>query len=303
VNAGILPVLDKLLLSPTLSLVEQAIWTIGNITGDSTDYRDEIIQMGILDVMSSLDLTNVSSSFKRTLAWALTNFVRSSNLPLSTEIISKFLPRLSEIVLDNDEIAKVDALWALTYITDIGNHHIQLVIDSGVVSFVATQLSHPQFRVQLASIRLLGNIASGTDEQTQFLVDQRIYNHFMPLLVSSRPQLRRVTLWCLSNISIGTYEQAQSILESGLMPRIIENLYNLDIKTVREASLTLKNLTVHATNKQVIDMIDWRIVSALIGIIHYEDVEIYDAAFFCLEKIFIKGQDFVSDLALDFDGF
>ena len=42
-----------------------------------------------------------------------------------------------------------------------------MVIESGVVPFLVPLLSHSEIKLQTAALRAVGNIVTGTDEQTQ----------------------------------------------------------------------------------------------------------------------------------------
>ena len=97
--------------------------------------------------------------------------------------IQELLPALCELIRHDDTNILVDTVWALSYLTDGGNEQIQMVcklifshsylfyffkvIDSEVVQQLVQLLGHPEVKLQTAALRAVGNIVTGTDEQTQ----------------------------------------------------------------------------------------------------------------------------------------
>jgi importin subunit alpha-1 len=58
-------------------VVEQVIWGIGNIAGDSPLTRDSVIRSGALERISIvLDQAVPGTSFMRNASWALSNLCR-----------------------------------------------------------------------------------------------------------------------------------------------------------------------------------------------------------------------------------
>jgi hypothetical protein len=54
IDKGTINVLVELLNSPHLEVVEQAIWGLGNIAGDSHKVRDLVINVGAINPISNI---------------------------------------------------------------------------------------------------------------------------------------------------------------------------------------------------------------------------------------------------------
>ena len=86
----------------------------------------------------------------------------------------------------------VDTVWALSYLTDGGNEQIQMVIDSSVVEKLVPLLAHREVKVQTAALRAVGNIVTGTDEQTQTVLNCGALDHFGALLNHPKEKIIKV---------------------------------------------------------------------------------------------------------------
>lgn len=96
----------------------------------------------------------------------------------------------------------MDTVWALSYLTDGGNEQIQMVIDSGVVAKLVPLLAHREVKVQTAALRAVGNIVTGTDEQTQTVLNNDALSHFPALLNHPKEKINKV---CKQSLSIDAY--------------------------------------------------------------------------------------------------
>jgi importin subunit alpha-6/7 len=73
--------------SQHIEIVEQAIWGIGNIAGDSYEMRDLVLNEGVvLPISNFLDKCQPGSSMVRNASWALYNLCRGSPFPHFSKI-------------------------------------------------------------------------------------------------------------------------------------------------------------------------------------------------------------------------
>ena len=71
-----------LLNQPHIEVVEQAIWALGNIAGDSYKVRDLVIAAGAVEPIANiLDNASPGTSLVRNASWTLSNLCRGRPAP------------------------------------------------------------------------------------------------------------------------------------------------------------------------------------------------------------------------------
>lgn len=296
VDRGVIQLSIKLLKSPFDDVVEQALWTLGNIIGENVEFRDKVISFNLIDNLLSFDIHRKQNQFLRTLVWVCVNCVRCKDPQISVENVRKLIPKINELLRLNDNTIKVDALWALTYIGDCNEAYIQEIVDSGIVPEIIPLLSTHRFRVMTASMRLLGNIATGSDEQTEVLISNNLLIHIRFPLMHHNENLRRMALWCLSNITVGTRDQINAVFHSGLLHRIIDGLRaQSELKTRKEALITISNLIQAGTVHESLDLINNNIVGSLFELMLSTDAEVAAIAQNSLRILFENGKKLIDD--------
>ena len=111
---GALPPLMDLLYSNVEELYEQAIWAIGNIAGDNTTFRDQVLEIGIGGLVGVATNTKNPNVFKNS-TWALSNLSRGKPSPEYAKVkdASKVFKAAVQKCQEDDELL-ADSLWALS---------------------------------------------------------------------------------------------------------------------------------------------------------------------------------------------
>lgn len=65
---------------------------------------------------------------------------------------------------------------------------------------------------------------TGTDEQTQAVLDAGALVMFPPLLSHKKVNIQKEAAWTLSNITAGKDTQIQEVINAGLVPYMVELL-------------------------------------------------------------------------------
>jgi len=124
-------------------------------------------------------------SMLRNATWTLSNFCRGKPQP-NFDRVRIALPVLAELIFQKDEEVLTDACWALSYLSDGPNEKIQAVIEAGVCRRLVELLMNPSPAVQTPGLRTVGNIVTGTDLQTQFIINHNTLPCLLSLLTNQK---------------------------------------------------------------------------------------------------------------------
>nr|XP_027197096.1 importin subunit alpha-3-like [Dermatophagoides pteronyssinus] len=287
VDEGAVPLLVNLLLSPNENVSDQSLWALGNIIGDGPDLRDFVIENGVLEPLITILHRYPSPSFVRNLSWVIINMCRNKNPPLAITVLATILPVLQNLLEHSQDTSiLIDVVWAISYITDHGNEQIQMVIDSGLVSFIIPLLHHEDLKIQTPALRVIGNIVTGTDDQTQFVLDSNVLAYLPPLLNHPKEKIKKEALWFLSNITAGRVDQIQTLIDHNIIPTIIENLDVGSFQLQREAAWAISNMTMNGTKEQVRYLVEHGVIEPMCKLLTVKDTQILQILLEGLIKIF-----------------
>ena len=137
--------------------------------------------------------------------------------------VEPLVPILISVLQTNDDSAKTDAFWGLSYIADTvtGDHRglFTPALFEGLRKQLAPDPQSQPLPLLTPAIRLAGNIASGPDS----VVDKfsGCLAPYVQHLYHASPNLKE-TLWGFSNITAGSSAQIDAVVHMGCIPRVVE---------------------------------------------------------------------------------
>jgi len=133
-------------------------------------------------------------------------------------------------------------------------------MESGAAKKIVELLSS-SVSVQFPALRTVGNLLTGSTEQTQILISYGVLNQLTKLLDCSKKTFRKEVVWAISNITAGTEEQIQAVIDANLFPKLLEIFSSQnDVGLSREACNTCVNVLYKGTSNQCQYLIDLDIV-------------------------------------------
>ena len=189
-------------------MVEQVIWGIGNIAGDSPTTRDSVLASGALErIALVLDQAPSGTSFMRNASWALSNLCRGRPQP-NYKLVRRAIPSLIKVLIENDkEDIITDICWGLSYLSDGVKERISDMLDIRLLQKLINLMKHENVAIAIPCLRTIGNIVTGDDNETQLAVDANLIPTIAEILSHPKKTVRKESCWVLSNITAGTPEQ------------------------------------------------------------------------------------------------
>uniref|UniRef100_A0A7N8XDU8 Importin subunit alpha n=1 Tax=Mastacembelus armatus TaxID=205130 RepID=A0A7N8XDU8_9TELE len=263
--------------------------------GDGPQCRDYVISLGVVKPLLSFISPSIPITFLRNVTWVMVNLCRHKDPPPPMETIQEILPALCVLIHHTDVSILVDTVWALSYLTDAGNEQIQMVIDSGIVPHLVPLLSHQE--VKTAALRAVGNIVTGTDEQTQVVLNCDALSHFPALLTHPKEKINKEAVWFLSNITAGNQQQVQAVIDAKLVPMIIHLLDKGDFGTQKEAAWAISNLTISGRKDQVAHLIEKQVIPPFCNLLTVKDAQVVQVVLDGLSNILKMADDEAETIA------
>lgn len=285
----------QLLSSPSADVREQAVWALGNIAGDHPSTRDAVLAAGALPALLTLLRPEVGApvSLLRNVTWTLSNFCRGKPPP-SFDAVRAALPALKQLVTAaSDDEALADACWALSYISDGTNDRIQAVLHTGLARHLVGLLSCTKPSVLVPVLRTVGNIVTGSDEQTQTMLNCAL---LPPLYgIVSRPEAFKKSIvkeacWTLSNITAGTKEQIDAVIAANCVPPLVHLLSTAELEIRREAAWAISNATSGGDPDQIGRLVQSQCIKPLAELLRLQDTRVVLVALEGLKNILAAGE-------------
>jgi len=285
VYAGAVEPLVGLLTSQSADVREQSAWCLGNVAGDCAELRDTVIRAGAVEPILANVRQPESLSLLRNTIWAMSNLCRGKP-GVQIEVARQVMPVLANtVMLCSDEDTLIDACWAFSYLTDGENERIDLLVEhKPVVQALVKHLDSKSSSLIAPVLRTLGNVITGTDEQTQVVMDSGILSHLLQLLQHPKKSLRKETCWLISNIAAGNRKQISMLLEEPrLIHEVLQHLAWGQWEVREEAAWAISNLCM--SKEHVQKVVELGAIKPLCELLTASDPNLVSVVLSALESI------------------
>nr|CAD2174983.1 unnamed protein product [Meloidogyne enterolobii] len=233
---------------------DQAIWALGNLAADCASCRQQVRASGLLALLIvMLEMPDYQAHDPRKIViWCLANLLRGGMNDIELDSVGRLLSSLHVTLslYDTGEIL-CDAVWCIAYLIDhatIEGERIDLLFaQPGLAASIVNLLKSDSLRALTGALRTVGNIITGTDEQTTAILDLGVLEDLSDLVNSNVHQISRECLWILSNIAAGTSEHVTRLFSvDGMAQSVFQLAYDQSPRKRKEAYWVVVNAMMGA---------------------------------------------------------
>ena len=215
-------------------------------------------------------------SLLENVVWTISNLCRGTPSPPKEMTAPVIYPLVSLLEQPISDGAKVDILWALSYLSDGDEEKIELVLASGVAFKLVHLLKDDSMKVRCKTpiVRILGNFVSGSDSQTHAVIESGILEELAGLLGSQSKTIRKESSWLASNIACGNHEQITMLMKKEqAMKQIVKNAKDDSWEVRKESLWALAHICTGGNHTHAVSLVEAGGLEPLIMVLSLQNID------------------------------
>jgi hypothetical protein len=184
----------------------------------------------------------------------------------------------------------------LYYIVDGGGDRVGAILKTAVLPRLIQLMLHDEPRIALPALRVVGNVTTGSDEETQKVIECNGLPAMRQLLFSKNKALRKEGCWALSNIAAGSPVQLLALLSADVLTPIVALIRNDVFEVKREAYWIICNVSSKMKAENLSYIVSSGVVEALCEGLGTQEVKSLAVILQSLSHLLKRGKDAATPL-------
>eukprot|EP00064_Thunnus_orientalis_P004031 superscaffoldBa00000353_g4042 len=299
IKSGILPILVHCLdRDDNPSLQFEAAWALTNIASGTSEQTQAVVQSNAVPLFLRL-LHSPHQNVCEQAVWALGNIIGDGpqcrdyviSLGVVKPLLSFISPSIPITFLRN-------VTWVMVNLCRHKDPPPPMETIQEILPALCVLIHHTD--VSTAALRAVGNIVTGTDEQTQVVLNCDALSHFPALLTHPKEKINKEAVWFLSNITAGNQQQVQAVIDAKLVPMIIHLLDKVNVSSSFYYCICVKySLMMYDTfvEQQVAHLIEKQVIPPFCNLLTVKDAQVVQVVLDGLSNILKMADDEAETIA------
>lgn len=220
-------------------IVENSLWGIANYAANSENTCMLTLKNNFLGQVLIIMKKFCSLEILQIITWALTNIVHYESI-INEKFLSKIFKICEKLLKFDFYVIKSEVFNIISILIRKEDKKIEAFINCSLFNKVFYYWNQEIYKENL--LKIVSNIAGGTHEQTQFLLDLNILDLILPLFHIDSQEIQQSLYFFLSNIAAGTIEQVKKLISHSVFQFILTSLDSENFNIRTDCTYTLRNI-------------------------------------------------------------
>lgn len=216
---------------------------LSNLAADSSRIRFKLLDLKAHEYI--LSFCNFSPPPKTYLKIISKFFVdmSSEHDSIPNEVFDLIFPLLKTLLYENDTTTISQSLQAINTFCKENQTRILSTSTQDFLNIIISLCTHTSMNIIENAIAIIGNLSFCNKSQSQFLIENNIFDLFCTTIEASSSNVRKETAYAISNIIADGDFYIEKLITHRLIDKVIEKLEDHDPSVQRETSYIMFNLS------------------------------------------------------------
>ncbi|KAJ6251721.1 importin alpha [Anaeramoeba flamelloides] len=236
-------------------LQEISLIIVANLSGECLNFRNQLVENGILEILIALLEPNISFDLCCSSAFAISNLLKGEDPPLSQIVELNIFDKLDIFFqIEKESEIHYHALWILSYLTSV-DEYFKVIIDSNLMDKILLFFKSTLIDLRIPAIRIIANFLYSSDTKYyDYIINENlertlfIFTGIIDVLNAKEDKLIKEICWLCSAIFNSHEEQILEIIElfekkcqTNILEQLSKIIINAHYDLKREAAIALMN--------------------------------------------------------------
>ena len=164
VQKGVIQLFIHLLSKANIAIIEHAIWGLGNLAGDSIEFRDIVVMNYTMNnfVILYQQVKTTNKKLSEQIVWAASNLCRRRPAPDLAKIESGFAMFAEALLASDNKSVQIDSIWSLMALCKKTNAH--RFVEFNLIPKLMELLDAEDAMIQQPAARIVGTLTNSGPE-------------------------------------------------------------------------------------------------------------------------------------------